>query len=278
MKTITTLMRALGVAALVLLVGTCVALAHGTPTMSAQPATVAAGGKITLSGDGMGTDGQTVTLTLKGMTFQATLGTTKLTDDAYDGVTFTIPAKAPPGTYLIVAQNGSINASASIEVTASATPKPVAQPTAKPTALPTALPTTMAAMTTPLPPTATAAASAAPVATDQAIVATPLATTEPIAAQPVAATPATAATPLTTGDATGAQPVVATVPAAQPAADNASAANAPADQPTVDATMPMAGAVAIPVRVHPPLHVALTVGFIVVAGGLGLFVLTRHLA
>ena len=266
MKTIVVLMRALGVAALVLLVGTNVALAHGTPTISAEPATVAAGGKITLSGDGMGTNGQIVTISLKGMLFSATLGTAKLADDAYEGVTLTIPVKAPPGTYLIVAQNGPDNASISIEVTASVAPKPVAQPTAKPTVLPTAAPTVMAAMTTPAP-TATPVANAGPVAADQTAVATPVATTEPIAAQPVAATPATAATPVATS-----------VPTATVTTDNAAAAIAPADQTIVDTTMPMAGGAPVLVRVRTPIEWALPIGFVVLAGGLGLFLLTRQLS
>ena len=266
MKSTTMLMRALGVAALVLLVGTSIALAHGTPTISADPATVAAGGKITLSGDGMGTDGQIVTISLKGMLFSAKLGTAKLSDDAYTSVTFTIPAKAAPGTYLIVAQNGADNASISIEVTASVVPRPVAQPTPKQAGLPTAVPTVKAEMTTPAP-TVTQVANAGTVAADQTTVVTPGATTEPIAALLVAATPATAVMPVATG-----------VPAVSSSTDSASAPSSPADQTIVDTTMPMAGVAPLLVRVRTPLEWASPIGFVVLAGGVGLFLLTRQLS
>jgi hypothetical protein len=276
MKTLVTLVRALGVAALVLVLGTSVALAHGTPTISAQPATVAAGGKVTLSADGMGSDGQTVTITLKGTLFQAQLGTAKLSDDHFDGVTFTIPTKAPPGTYLIVGQNGTYNASVSIEVTAAApAPKPTTAPVAKPTAVPTALPTTvstvaptamptaMTEMATPVA-TTTQEAISASVTTAQTTAATPVATTESVPVQAVAATQATAQPTAVTSEATAATPVATAETAIQPAADNATAA-----------TVPMAGEAPILVRTRSPIEWALPIGVVVVGGALGLLLVAR---
>jgi hypothetical protein len=287
MKTLMSIARALGVVALVLVLGTSVALAHGTPTISAQPTTVAAGGKITLSGDGMGENGQTVTITLKGMLFQAQLGTTKLSDDAYDAVVFTIPAKAPAGTYLIVAQNGSNTASISIEVTAAAAPKPTTAPTARPTAVPTtppiavptvaptAIPTTMAEMTTPAP-TTTLVATGLSVATEQAGTPTPVAASAAAPTQAAAASPAATQTPEAMSMATTvATPAATTEAATQPAAGNAAAANAPTDQTTTGAAMPMPGAAPVLVRTRSPIEWALPLGVVVVGGALGLFLVTR---
>jgi hypothetical protein len=287
MKTLVMLVRALGVAALVLVVGTSVALAHGTPTIAAQPATVAAGGKVTLSADGMGSDGQTVTITLKGMLFQAQLGTAKLSDDHFDGVTLMVPAKAPPGTYLIVGQNGAYNASVSIEVTAAApAPKPTAAPTAKPTAVPTALPTAvptvaptamptaMSGMATPAA-TATQEAKSASITTAQTTAATPVATTESTSVQSVATAPATAQPTAARSDATAETPVATAEPATQPGADNAAATSAPADQTTTGAVMPMPGTAPVLVRARGPIEWGLPIGVVVVGGALGLFLVTR---
>jgi hypothetical protein len=285
MKTLMTIVRALGIVALVFVMGTSVALAHGTTTISAQPATVAAGGKVTLSADGMGSDGQTVTITLKGMLFQAQLGTAKLSDDAFDGVVVVIPAKAPPGTYLIVGQNGTYNASISIEVTAAApaskpTAAPIAKPTAVPTAppavaptiTPTAMPTVMAAMSTPAP-TDTQVALGSSVVSDQTTAATPVATAESAAVQSGAVTPAPP-TPQSASEEAAVTPAVTSEAATQPGADNTSAANGPADQMT-SAAMPMPGEAPVLIRVRTPIEWALPIGLVVVGGALGLFLVTR---
>jgi hypothetical protein len=258
MKTLTLLVRSLGLVALVLAVGVSAALAHGTPTLAAQPATVAAGGKVTLSGDGLGEDGETVTLTLKGMLFQAQLGTAKLSDDSLQDTAFTIPAKAPAGTYLIVVQNGSIAANTSIEVTAAAPAKAVPAAT---TSQPTVMPTAMAEMTNPAP-TVTQVTTGASVAA-----------TEAVTAQATAA-PLEAGTPAATSVATAVPPRVATEEATQPDIDTTPAANSSVDQ-TTGAVMPMPGAAPVLVRTRSPIEWALPIGVVVVGGALGLFLVTR---
>ena len=117
--------KALLTAVLILLLPIGLALAHGAPALVAKQGTVAPGGKVTLSGDALGEDKDTVTLLLLGVTYQATLGTATLKDDSFDNATFTIPRDAPPGTYVIRAKNGQITATAQIEITA---PAPAAAP------------------------------------------------------------------------------------------------------------------------------------------------------
>jgi len=111
------------VAALLLPIG--LALAHGAPALVAVQGTVAPGDKVTLSGDALGKDGDTVTLLLQGVTYQATLGTATLKEDSFDNATFTIPRDASPGTYVIRAKNGQITATAQLEIVA---PSPAAAP------------------------------------------------------------------------------------------------------------------------------------------------------
>ena len=131
--------KALLTAVLILLLPIGLALAHGAPALVAKQGTVAPGGKVTLSGDALGEDKDTVTLLLLGVTYQATLGTATLKDDSFDKATFTIPRDAPPGTYVIRAKNGQITATAQIEITAPApaaaapsqgAPSPAPAPTA----------------------------------------------------------------------------------------------------------------------------------------------------
>ena len=117
--------KALLTAVLILLLPIGLALAHGAPALVAKHGTVAPGGKVTLSGDALGEDKDTVTLLLLGVTYQATLGTATLKNDSFDNATFTIPQDAPPGTYVIRAKNGQITATAQIEITA---PAPAAAP------------------------------------------------------------------------------------------------------------------------------------------------------
>ena len=117
--------KALLTAVLILLLPIGLALAHGAPALVAKQGTVAPGGKVTLSGDALGEDKDTVTLLLLGVTYQATLGTATLKNDSFDNATFTIPQDAPPGTYVIRAKNGQITATAQIEITA---PAPAAAP------------------------------------------------------------------------------------------------------------------------------------------------------
>jgi hypothetical protein len=116
---------ALWITLVILLLAIGLALAHGAPALVAKQGTVAPGGKVTFSGDALGKDGDTVTLLLLGVTYQARLGTATLKDDSFDNATFTIPRDAPPGTYIIRAKNGQINATAQLEITA---PAPAAAP------------------------------------------------------------------------------------------------------------------------------------------------------
>lgn len=103
-----------------LMVPTGLALAHGAPALTVMQPVVAAGGQVTLSGDGLGKDGNTVTLSLQGVTFQANLGTVTLKEDGFDNATFAIPRDVPPGAYVIRARNGQITATAQLEITAAA--------------------------------------------------------------------------------------------------------------------------------------------------------------
>jgi hypothetical protein len=104
-------------ALLVLVLPAAVALAHGTPELTVKEQQVAPGGTVTLSGDALGENGDTCTLTLKGATYQAKLGTVMLKDDTFDETMFTIPKDAPAGTYVIDATNGTISAQTQLEVT-----------------------------------------------------------------------------------------------------------------------------------------------------------------
>ena len=130
--------KALLTAVLILLLPIGLALAHGAPALVAKQGTVAPGGKVTLSGDALGEDKDTVTLLLLGVTYQATLGTATLKDDSFDNATFTIPRDAPPGTYVIRAKNGQITATAQIEVTAPASAAAPSQGAPSPAPAPTA--------------------------------------------------------------------------------------------------------------------------------------------
>ena len=130
--------KALLTAVLILLLPIGLALAHGAPALVAKQGTVAPGGKVTLSGDALGEDKDTVTLLLLGVTYQATLGTATLKDDSFDNATFTIPQDAPPGTYVIRAKNGQITATAQIEITAPASAAAPSQGAPSPAPAPTA--------------------------------------------------------------------------------------------------------------------------------------------
>lgn len=145
MKTVYQFLTALAIASLVVVALIGVAFAHGTPTLTAKQATIGAGGTISVSGDGLGENGEKVTITLEGTTYQATLGTATLNDDAIDNVELTIPKDAPAGTYVLTAMNGDEKATLQIEVTEAAA---VAQGTMN-TAGTTEKPAAMAATQTP---------------------------------------------------------------------------------------------------------------------------------
>jgi hypothetical protein len=130
-------LKVLAVVALALVLATGVALAHGLPKLTLDSNKVAPGGQITLSGDALGEDGQTVTLSLQGNGINIKLGTAKLSDDTFDDASFTIPANVPAGTYKVVAVNGQITASVALTVTgtgAAAAPQAAADPASLPKA------------------------------------------------------------------------------------------------------------------------------------------------
>jgi hypothetical protein len=125
----------LAVVALALVLTTSVALAHGLPKLTLDSNKVAPGGQITLSGDALGEDGQTVTLSLQGNGINIKLGTAKLSDDTFDDASFAIPANVPAGTYKVVALNGQITASVALTVTGTGA---ASQASADPASLPKA--------------------------------------------------------------------------------------------------------------------------------------------
>jgi len=117
----TFVLTAFGEIVLAILLATGLAEAHGAPTLAVSPPTVQAGGTMTISGDGLGETGESVLLMLQGTSYQAPLGTLILTSDAFDNADFTVPADAPPGEYVVKAQNGPISAAAQLSVVAAGT-------------------------------------------------------------------------------------------------------------------------------------------------------------
>src|SRR5262249_8734861 len=77
--------------------------AHGAPAISASTDTITPGGTVTLSGDGLGENGDVITLELKGPSYDKQLGQATLQDDAFEDQTFDVPADVPAGPYKIVA-------------------------------------------------------------------------------------------------------------------------------------------------------------------------------
>jgi hypothetical protein len=102
------------------------ALAHGdedsatptNPSVAVVEDMAAPGGTITVSGDGLGANGDSVAVTLHSPTFHADLGMAKLNGDSFDGLKFTLPNNVPVGIFSVVATNGPVTASAPIEVVA----------------------------------------------------------------------------------------------------------------------------------------------------------------
>lgn len=81
------------------------ALAHGEPIIAVEPAIVAAGGQITLTGTEM-EPGEVFAITLEGMAGSISLGEATVTGEGEEGgfsATFTIPAETAPGSYAVTA-------------------------------------------------------------------------------------------------------------------------------------------------------------------------------
>jgi len=103
MKTHLTLVRSLIVLVVLVLAPVGIALAHGQPVIAVQPAVVAAGGQITITGMEM-EPGEVFAITLEGLSTSAPLGEAVVTGEGEEGgftATFTIPADTTPSSYTV---------------------------------------------------------------------------------------------------------------------------------------------------------------------------------
>ena len=115
-----------------------VALAHGEPVIAVNPAVVAAGSAVSITGTEM-EPGEVFVLTLEGPAGSVPLGEATATGEGEEGgfsVTLTVPAETAPGSYMVQAatQEGE-TATADLTVTAptteaSAGPATVQEPNA----------------------------------------------------------------------------------------------------------------------------------------------------
>ena len=131
------LMRSLVIVAVLALVPLGTALAHGEPVIAVEPTVVAAGGQITITGTEM-EPGEEFAITLEGPAGSTPLGEAVANSEGEEGgftATFTIPAEAAPGSYVLRAatQEGEA-AVADLTVTsptteASAAPATIQEPT-----------------------------------------------------------------------------------------------------------------------------------------------------
>lgn len=131
------LLRALMIAVASALIPVNVAWAHGDPVIAVEPAVVAAGGQMTISGTEM-EPGEVFAITLESPTGLIPLGEATATGEGEEGgftATFTIPVEAAPGSYVVRAatEEGEV-AVADLTVTAptteaSAAPATMQEPT-----------------------------------------------------------------------------------------------------------------------------------------------------
>jgi len=78
-------------------------LAHGEPVIVVDPAIVAAGGEVTVTGSEMEPD-ETFTIILEGTAASVSLGEATATGEGEDAgfvAEYTIPANLPPGSYIL---------------------------------------------------------------------------------------------------------------------------------------------------------------------------------
>ncbi|MCQ3972059.1 MAG: hypothetical protein DPW09_01290 [Anaerolineae bacterium] len=117
-----------------------VALAHGEPVIAVDPAVVAAGGVITITGTEM-EPGEVFVLTLEGPTGSVSLGEATVTGEGEEGgfaATLTIPAEIGPGSYTVrAATEEGEAATADLTITAptaeaSAGPATMQEPSGEP--------------------------------------------------------------------------------------------------------------------------------------------------
>lgn len=90
----------IGILVLFLGPGSAIALAHGGAELTVSPTVTTPGGDITVKGEGV-ESGETFTITLEGLNFEATLGAVTVGDDEDFHQDFPVPADLPPGTYQV---------------------------------------------------------------------------------------------------------------------------------------------------------------------------------
>src|SRR5512135_907007 len=110
------------VVALLALAWPAIALAHGQPVLAIQPAIVAAGGTVTVTGSEV-EPGEVFALTLQGLSGSVPLGQATVKGEGEEAgftATFTVPADSVPGSYTVrAATDDGGTASADLTVTAS---------------------------------------------------------------------------------------------------------------------------------------------------------------
>ncbi len=99
-----------------------IALAHGQPVLAIQPAIVAAGGSVTVTGSEV-EPGEVFALTLQGLSGSVPLGQATVKGEGEEAgftATFNVPANSVPGSYTVrAATDDGGMASADLTVTAS---------------------------------------------------------------------------------------------------------------------------------------------------------------
>ena len=115
--------RSLFIALLVSVLSVSVALAHGTPIITVEPAVAIPGGQITVTGKDM-VAGESFKLTLEGMAGVVQLGDATAVQNGSEAgftATYTLPADLAPGTYSIrsTAEDGD-STSADLTIASSA--------------------------------------------------------------------------------------------------------------------------------------------------------------
>jgi hypothetical protein len=116
------ILRSLIVIAALIAAPVGLALAHGVPVIAVQPAVVAAGGQITVTGTEMEL-GEVFAITLEGVSGSVPLGEATVTGEGEEGgftATLTIPEGTVPGSYTVrAATEAGEAAAADLTVTAS---------------------------------------------------------------------------------------------------------------------------------------------------------------
>jgi len=124
MKTHLILVRSLTVLAALALAPVGIALAHGEPVIAVQPAVVAAGDQITITGIEM-EPGEVFAITLEGVSGSLPFGEATVIGEGEEGgftMAFTVPADTAPGSYTVrAATEEGESAEADLTVTAPST-------------------------------------------------------------------------------------------------------------------------------------------------------------